>query len=94
MIAKCYSTEHHELVVEPDAVAVLPRLVWHYGEPFADPSAVPTWYVSEMARRHVTVALTGDGGDGPFSVMAGTKRCTGWRSLIFYPKPPGPAWRN
>ena len=41
MISKRYSTEHHELVVEPDAVAVLPRLVWHYGEPFADPSAVP-----------------------------------------------------
>ena len=65
-IAQRYSTEHHELVVEPDAVAILPRLVWHYGEPFADPSAVPTWYVSEMARRHVTVALTGDGGDESF----------------------------
>ena len=66
MIAQRYSTEHHELVVEPDAVAILPRLVWHYGEPFADPSAVPTWYVSEMAHRHVTVALTGDGGDESF----------------------------
>ena len=66
MVAQRYSTEHHELVVEPDAVAVLPRIVWHYGEPFADPSAIPTWYVSEMARRHVTVALTGDGGDESF----------------------------
>ncbi len=66
MVAQRYSTEHHELVMEPDAVAVLPRLVWHYGEPFADPSAIPTWYVSEIARRHVTVALTGDGGDESF----------------------------
>jgi asparagine synthase (glutamine-hydrolysing) len=66
MVALHYGTDHRELVVEPDAVAILPRLVWHYGEPFADPSAVPTWYVSEMARREVTVALTGDGGDECF----------------------------
>jgi asparagine synthase (glutamine-hydrolysing) len=66
MVAQRYATDHHELVVEPDAVAVVPQLVWHYGEPFADPSAVPTWYVAEMARRHVTVALTGDGGDECF----------------------------
>ena len=66
MVAERYATEHQELVVEPDAVAVLPRLVWHYGEPFADPSAIPTYYVSEMARRKVTVALSGDGGDENF----------------------------
>jgi asparagine synthase (glutamine-hydrolysing) len=66
MIAERYATDHHELVVEPDAVAVLPRLVWHYGEPFADPSAVPTYYLSELARREVTVALNGDGGDECF----------------------------
>jgi asparagine synthase (glutamine-hydrolysing) len=66
MVARHYGTDHQELVVEPDAVAVLPRLVWHYGEPFADPSAVPTWYVAEMARRHVKVVLTGDGGDECF----------------------------
>src|SRR5438874_2062370 len=66
MVAKRYGTDHEEQVVEPDAVRILPHLVWHYGEPFADPSAVPTYYVSEMARRKVTVALSGDGGDGCF----------------------------
>jgi asparagine synthase (glutamine-hydrolysing) len=66
MVAERYSTEHEEHIVEPDAVAILPRLVWHYGEPFADPSAIPTYYVSEMARRKVTVALNGDGGDEAF----------------------------
>jgi asparagine synthase (glutamine-hydrolysing) len=66
LVAERYATDHEELIVEPDAVAVLPKLVWHYGEPFADPSAVPTYYVSEMARRKVTVALNGDGGDEAF----------------------------
>src|SRR6516162_10280961 len=66
MVAERYATDHTELVVEPDAVAVLPRLVWHFGEPFADPSAVPTYYVAQMARREVTVALNGDGGDECF----------------------------
>ena len=66
MVAERYATDHQELVVDPDAVAVLPRLVWHYGEPFADPSAVPTYYVSELARQEVTVALNGDGGDECF----------------------------
>jgi asparagine synthase (glutamine-hydrolysing) len=66
MVAKRYDTEHHEFVVRPDAVAILPKLVYHYNEPFADPSAVPTFYLAELARRHVTVALNGDGGDEGF----------------------------
>lgn len=66
MVAERYGTEHEEFVVKPDAASVLPRLVWHYGEPFADPSAIPTYYVAELARRKVTVALNGDGGDEAF----------------------------
>jgi asparagine synthase (glutamine-hydrolysing) len=66
MVADRYGTDHHEFTVEPDAVAVLPRLVWHYGEPFADSSAIPTYYVAQQARTAVTVALTGDGGDECF----------------------------
>jgi asparagine synthase (glutamine-hydrolysing) len=66
-VAKRYGTDHHELVVHPDAVDLLPRLVWHYNEPFADSSALPTFYVSRFAREHVTVALSGDGGDESFA---------------------------
>jgi asparagine synthase (glutamine-hydrolysing) len=60
-------TIHHEQVVEPSALSVLPKLVWHYDEPFADSSAIPTMYLSEMTRQHVTVALSGDGGDELFA---------------------------
>jgi asparagine synthase (glutamine-hydrolysing) len=60
------NTEHHELLVSPDAAAILPRIAWHFDEPLADSSAIPTWYVCEMARRSVTVALSGDGGDEAF----------------------------
>jgi asparagine synthase (glutamine-hydrolysing) len=63
LVARRYGTEHREFVVRPDAVDVLPRLVWHYNEPYADSSAVATFYLAELTRRHVTVALNGDGGD-------------------------------
>src|SRR5262245_611472 len=65
-VAQHFDTDHHEFVVKPDAIGILDRLVWHFDEPFADSSAIPTWYVSEMARRHVTVVLSGDGGDELF----------------------------
>lgn len=65
--AERFQTEHEEFLVEPNAVDILPKLIWHYDEPFADSSAVPTWYVSQLTRRHVTVALTGDGGDELFA---------------------------
>ena len=67
MVADQYATDHHEIMVKPDMVAILPKLVHHYGEPFADASAVPTWYLAEATKRHVTVALSGDGGDETFA---------------------------
>jgi asparagine synthase (glutamine-hydrolysing) len=65
-VARHFGTDHHEFIVKPDAIGILDRLVWHFDEPFADSSAIPTWYVSEMARQHVTVVLSGDGGDELF----------------------------
>jgi asparagine synthase (glutamine-hydrolysing) len=65
-VAERFSTDHHEFVVRPDAVEMLPRIVRHYGEPFADHSAIPSFCLAEMTRRHVTVALNGDGGDESF----------------------------
>ena len=65
-MADHFGADHHEMVVRPDALAVVDRLVEHFDEPFGDSSAVPTWYVSQMARRHVTVVLSGDGGDELF----------------------------
>ena len=66
-VAEHFGTDHHELIVEPDALEIIPRMVRHYGEPFADLAALPSFYLAEMARRHVTVALNGDGGDEAFA---------------------------
>ncbi len=66
-IARQFGAEHHEHVVTPDARAILDTLAHYYDEPFADSSAIPTYYVSRWAREHVTVALTGDAGDECFA---------------------------
>ncbi len=66
-VAGQFETDHHELVVRMNPEEILPKLVYHFDEPFADFSAIPVYYLSEMTRRHVTVALGGDGGDELFA---------------------------
>jgi asparagine synthase (glutamine-hydrolysing) len=85
-VAEHVGAEHHEFVVKPDALEILPTLVEHYGEPYADSSAVPTYYVARETRKHVTVALNGDGGDESF---AGYERYVAMRMAESYRKIPG-----
>ncbi len=66
-VAELFEANHHEYHVTPEAIPVIEQLAWHYDEPFADSSAVPTYYVSKTARERVTVALSGDGGDENFA---------------------------
>jgi asparagine synthase (glutamine-hydrolysing) len=90
--AKKYNTEHYTEIVKPDALAILPKLIKHYGEPYGDSSAIPTYYVSELARKYVPMVLSGDGGDECFagygSYMAwmqdyNTLNGKGWRRNYF-----------
>lgn len=67
LVADRFGTEHHELILEPDVFAVLDDVAWHLDEPFGDPSAIPTYMVSKLASDHVTVVLSGDGGDELFA---------------------------
>ena len=87
MVAERYGTDHHELVVQPDMASVIPEFVRHYGEPFADSSALPTWYLCQYTRTGVTVALSGDGGDEAFS---GYRRYSHSRTARALRKLPGP----
>ncbi|MGB0909854.1 MAG: asparagine synthase (glutamine-hydrolyzing), partial [Nitrospirales bacterium] len=73
-VASQFNSQHFEQVVRPDAAGIIEKLAWYYDEPFADSSAIPTYYVSKLAREHVTVALSGDGGDEFFA---------GYRRYIF-----------
>src|SRR5512132_690998 len=66
-VAARYGTDHVEMILKPDVMGVLPQLAWQFDEPFADASAVPTYCVAKMTREHVTVALSGDGGDENFA---------------------------
>ncbi len=87
-VARQFGTNHHTFRCTPDALEVLPTLVHHYDEPFADSSAVPTYYVSKMARQCVTVALSGDGGDETFAGYtrySDVMRCL--QSRRFLPEP-------
>ncbi|MGI8918013.1 MAG: asparagine synthase (glutamine-hydrolyzing) [Pyrinomonadaceae bacterium] len=86
-IAEHVGAEHHEFIVRPDAMEVLPLLVEHYGEPYADSSAIPTYYVARETRQHVTVALNGDGGDESF---AGYERYAAMQLAERYHRLPAP----
>ena len=84
-VAEHVGADHHEFIVRPDALEVLPILVEHYGEPYADSSAVPTYYVARETRKYVTVALNGDGGDESF---AGYERYAAMRLAETYHRIP------
>jgi len=86
-VAELYETNHQEFIVRPNAIDVLPKLVWHFDEPYADSSALPTYYVSKMTRQYVTVALNGDGGDESF---LGYERYVGLPKLRKYMNIPKP----
>lgn len=85
-IADKFGTEHYEFMVRPQALKILPLLVERYGEPYADSSCIPTYYVSEQTKKYVTVALNGDGGDENFS---GYERYQAMKASQIYQNFPG-----
>jgi asparagine synthase (glutamine-hydrolysing) len=89
-VAEHLGAEYNEFIVRPNALEILPTLVEHYGEPYADPSAIPTYYVSRETRRYVTVALNGDGGDESF---VGYERHVAMKFAETYHKLPRPVRR-
>lgn len=91
MVAERYQTDHHELIVRPETVSLVPQIVRSYGEPFADSSALPTYILSGLVRRDITVALNGDGGDEAF---AGYKRHWAHGAVLQYALLPGPLRRT
>ena len=86
-VARRHGTNHHEFVVHPDAVDLVEKLVWHHDQPFGDSSAIPTYLLSEVTARHVTVALSGDGGD---ELFAGYERFAAGLAARRYASLPAP----
>jgi len=89
--AKHFNTEHHEFIVTPDVCNLVDEIIWHHDEPFADVSSIPTYIVSKMAREHVTVILSGDGGD---EVFGGYERYLVDRRREVFERIPGFLRRN
>ncbi|MEO0119552.1 MAG: asparagine synthase C-terminal domain-containing protein, partial [candidate division WOR-3 bacterium] len=86
MVAQRYKTEHTEIIVEPKMIEILPKLVYQYEEPYADSSALPTWYLCQETKKYVTVALNGDGGDENF---AGYDRYSAFKLYLKFKFLPG-----
>ena len=86
IIAKLFGTDHHEFIVKPRIVDILPKLIWHYDEPCADSSTILLYYIAQETRKYVTVALSGDGGDESF---AGYERYRAHKIASYYEKLPG-----
>ena len=85
VVAKHFHTDHQEFIVKPETIDILPKLAWHYSEPYADSSAVPSFYVSQMTRKHVTVALNGDGGD---ETLGGYPRYQAMKFMMLWSRVP------
>lgn len=85
LISERFATEHYEFEVEPKAIEILPLLIKHFDEPFADPSAIPMYYLAKLAREQVTVALSGTGGD---EIFAGYRRYLMGNLIRYYNKIP------
>jgi asparagine synthase (glutamine-hydrolysing) len=84
-VAEWFGTDHHEFIVRPEASEVVPELVRHYGEPFGDSSALPTYHLARMTRQHVTVALSGDGGDENFGGYENHAQIAAWNRADVLP---------
>jgi asparagine synthase (glutamine-hydrolysing) len=87
MVAQRFNTDHHEIEVDVPQLGELPRLVKQFDEPFADPSALPTYYVTRAASRHLKVCLSGDGGDELFGGYSQYRRNWIERGLDLLPRP-------
>jgi asparagine synthase (glutamine-hydrolysing) len=88
-LAQHFGTDHHELKVTPEAIQLLPRIAALFDEPFADSSAIPTYYLAEYTSRHVKVALSGDGGDEAFG---GYQRYLALKGFELLSRFPGSHW--
>lgn len=84
-VAEHFHTDHEELIIKPDALSVLPDIVWHYDQPYADASAIPTYYVSKIAKERVTVVLNGDGGDESFGGYERFLSLLKWERMLKMP---------